>query len=231
MKNIISALLLSLSAAVLAIDMPKDPEKDGGMVKLTGAGKIGLVDCCGLARADLRPVLNEVDMLLNMKVEVSRTDGFSFKDSEAAFKATGANVAVFIVRDTALPFSLVAPEGKWGIVNVAALAGNGEGLFRSRLNLLVFRTLCRVLGAGAARDPGSSNYPCHDLKSLDGIKTLDPSFDALISANEGMKLLGMEQYVYGTYRDACEMDEAPAPTNAVQRAIAEEMKKRAKKGK
>ena len=230
MKNNRKSMIVACVSLVLtsfAIEMPKDAEKDGGIVKLSGAGRVATVVCCDLDAKTFQPALDLVDSLFHLELVAVRRTTFALGDATALLTQSGANAAVFLVDDATLPYSLVAPEAKWGLVNVAALKMDkpSQPIFARRVNLLFMRTICRVLGSDAARSAECCNFPAFDLKGLDGIKGLDPAIEAFINVNESMKHLGLEQTVWGTYRDACEMEMAPPPTNALQRAIADEVKR------
>ena len=226
-RTLMIAACISLAITSFAIELPKDAEKDGGAVKLSGAGKIATIVCCDLDVKTVKPALDLVDALFHLEHVAVRQTTFAVRDATAFLTQSSANAAVFLVDDATLPYSLVAPEAKWGLVNVAALKIDrpSQAIFAKRVNLLFMRTICRVLGSDAARSTECCNFPAFDLKGLDGIKGLDPAIEAFINVNESMKYLGLEQTIWGTYRDACEMEMAPPPTNAVQRTIADEVKR------
>ena len=48
--------------------------------------------------------------------------------------------------------------------------------------------------------------------------------ESFISISESSETLGIEPVEYLTFREACEMENPPTPTNDLQRAIAAEVK-------
>ncbi len=225
----VKVLMTAIVAATvtMAVEIPKDADKDGGAVKLSGAGKVAAVVCCDLDATAIKPSLELIDLRFNLETVCLQRDSFNVGSAAKLLSDTGANIALFIVDELSLPYSLVAPEAKWGLVNVAVIKADHPDttLFTRRLNMLSMRTLCRLLGSDAARARECCNFPAYSLKELDAITGLDPSIEAFININEGMKYLGLEQTVWGTYRDACALEIAKPPTNELQRAIAAEVAK------
>ena len=88
----------------------------------------------------------------------------------------------------------------------------------------MMRGLCRALGSDAARAKTIALAPIHSIEELDKITSLGVGMESFISISESSETLGIEPVEYLTFREACEMENPPTPTNDLQRAIAAEVK-------
>lgn len=201
-----------------------DAAKDGGLVKVAGKGRLAVVDCTsGLRWEKMKPVFDVFDA--NFHIEVVRQKGaaFSVEEADEALRKSGANAALFIGEKADYPLSLMASESKWAFINLAPLKADGTNL-EKRAQVLLMRGLCRALGSDAARAKTIALAPVHALSDLDKITSLGVGMESFISISESSEALGLEPVEYLTFREACELENPPTPTNDVQKAIAAEVK-------
>lgn len=136
--------------------------------------------------------------------------------------------AVIIIADLpGYPSLLVAPENRWVMVNIETL--NEPGLsaqkFTERVHKETWRALAYLMGAA------NSNFDHCLMKSVLSPSDLDSLNVRSISPEPFVKILahaqkiGMKPIRVTTYRKAVEDGWAPAPTNDIQRAIWNELKK------
>lgn len=139
----------------------------------------------------------------------------------AAPKIEG-ELSLYIIDDEKLPMSLVAPEGRWGFVNVAPLAkGRGEKLpfFKARVR----KEIARV--AGILFGGIGSNYRNNLMSLVTKPEDLDKHdsdklpADVMMRSNQFLLGIGVKPFRHTTYRKACQEGWAEPPTNVVQQAI------------
>ena len=157
-------------------------------------------------------------------VNIVKVDGAApdIRTIPASLNGLGANGAIWIVDDPALPISLTAPENGWGILNVAPLLADSPDAAKleKRVSKFVFRTFANINGIG-----DSAMMPACVMKQAVGVEGVDSLVCATYSPEACAKIasfLAMSGYKrcnVGTYYDACEEGWAPPPTNAVQKAI------------
>ena len=201
--------------------------RNGGPVKIGGKGRIAVVDC--RKAADTNDCLFGVEAVRNLfKPEIVFRAGGAFSVSGAgdAVSRSGDNAAVFVVDDPTLPMTLTAAEEKWAMVNAAKARADkpDAARFRRRMGLLFLRQCCRLMGSDATKTPECCLYPAFSLQDLDAIEGPDVAISVFIAISESMSRLGLEGEEIVSYRDACELGKAPAPTNEAQRAIWEKSK-------
>lgn len=146
---------------------------------------------------------------------------------EELLKASGATVAVIIVNDASTPAMLLAPEDRWGVVNVAKLVDDlpsdkAKAKFRpTRAGKEMVRAFSLLCGGGSSQFPGNMmNAPT--LRQLDLTVDTIP-MDMVGYYQEFLKPLGVTPKEYTTYKRACREGWAPTPTNDVQKAIWEKV--------
>ncbi len=140
----------------------------------------------------------------------------------AALASLKAKGAIWIVDSPALPVALVASEDGWAFLNVAPLLADAPApaALQKRVGKFVFRTFANANGIG-----DSPMMPACVMKQAIGVKGVDQllcatySPEACSKISSYLTLAGYKRCRRGTYYDACEEGWAPAPTNAVQKAI------------
>ena len=196
----------------------------GGLVTKVMAGKaIRVVNAQKvIPEASLNEVAEQMTGVLSLPVELMNsleTNPEHLLDEKTA--------AVVIVREAGnTPRLLVAPEDCWAVVNVTALQADRPdvGLLQIRTAKEVWRAMALVLGAS-----DSLLQPClmtsiRSLKDLDGNPCVRLSPYPCNKMIENAGRLGVEMRIRTTYKRACQEGWAPAPTNAVQKAIWEQVK-------
>ena len=138
------------------------------------------------------------------------------------------NAAVIVIGDAAgYPALLVAPESRWALVNVAALAGSGASAetLAERVQRETWRAFGYLMGAANSTSELCLMKPVFSAADLDALKarTLSPETFSKIMT-QALKM-GMKPTRLATYRKAVEEGWAPSPTNDFQRAIWQELKK------
>ena len=114
---------------------------------------------------------------------------------------------------------VVCPEAFKAVVNVKALAVDGAAseVVANRLRKQIIRAALFVVGAGYSPSECLAR-PISSLKELDALNPRMLSAETEIHLNV-MRLLGISEVAFCTYRQACREGWAPPPTNDVQKAI------------
>ena len=139
---------------------------------------------------------------------------FDFKKPEPQGEAS-----VFVVDDPSLPVTLIAPESRWSVCNVAALRSDKIPFFKARVMKTVLRAVVPLLGGA------DSQYPMCVMKSVARVEDLDQfpavqlPVDVVDRLRKNMETFGISPYKRSNYYAACNEGWAPAPTNRYQQAI------------
>ena len=234
-KITLVALIVTLASALVADDyttvrtadgtvtkMKKSEVREriyrhfGGNLKVPGKqkGKVVIVDSASnLPQQSLDAVIKQFDDTIHIAIEVQKGE-FSFESPKIQGEAT-----VFIVDEAELPMSLIAPESRWALVNVAKLKSEKPQFYDARIRKETVRTLVALLGGC------NSTYPDALTGCVLRAEDLDRFADTRLQVEIEQRLpsyiekLGITPYVMTAYRKACEEGWAPAPTNDVQKAI------------
>ena len=135
-------------------------------------------------------------------------------------------LSLYVIDDESMPISLVAPEGRWAFVNVAALAkGRGEktAFLEARVRKELARVSSILFGGIGSTSPGNILSLIKSAEDLDNFNTDKLPVDGLNRSFGFLKQIGVRQYHYVSYRRAVQEGWAPAPTNDVQKAIWDEV--------
>lgn len=141
--------------------------------------------------------------------------------AEAVFKATGANGAVFIIDDPKYPISIIAPESKWGIVNIAPLrkGAKNDAALKKRASRELWRVFYYVAGAADSDVERCLLRPVFSGNDIEALETNTICPTILPKTELHLKAMGIKQWERATFREACEAGWAPAPTNDFQKVI------------
>ena len=204
--------------------------RTGGKLRKPGVGKGKFVVFNGQDRVADDVVFASVKVVANqLKVdaELKRFDGkVSAKNADALLKASGGSSCVFVVEDAESPVTvLTAPESRWSIVNVAALAADNAAtnFVNARVRKEAARGLLFASNAYDAQNAGSLMSYVTSLHDLDDFNGATAPLDVLNRVIRAMPKMGMERWEIRTYHDACEEGWAPAPTNKYQKAVWEKV--------
>ena len=157
-------------------------------------------------------------------IDIKLVEGteFDIKSVPAELESRGAKGAIWIVDSPFLPVCLAATESGWGVLNVAHIVRDNPSpkLQASRVGKLAARLFGMLHGAASP-----ANMPVCVLKNAVGMEGVDGLRSGFISPGAAMRisnyleLAGYKTCNIGSYYEACEEGWAPAPTNAVQKAI------------
>lgn len=197
----------------------------GGFIIQPGTlnGKFAFIDMQNVvahdsivASADSVRVAQRIDVVVQNAVF-----GGDILEMGEAFERSGANGAVFLVDRAGLPTLLIAPEARWGIVNVAALRSDGQDGERlaQRVHKEILRGFAMVCGAADTGIPGCALQPVLSLKDLDDSAAVGISMQRQVEMEEHMQRMGITPFRRISYRQAVREGWAPAPTNEWQQAI------------
>ena len=204
-------------------------EKNGGFVTVKGTPSGSVV------------VLNAQKQVTTDNFEITKSRSFSrldglvkIVDGEAATVATAADLKkkykadfiVFVVDDKALPPSLVAPEARWGIVNVAGLepgAATPE-MVRIRTRNEFARVFSMTCGGYASQFQAPLMNLVKTVDDLDNCLA-DVPVDVSARVISYLNICGIKPEQKVTYRRACQEGWAAQPTNKFQKAVWDEVHK------
>ena len=157
------------------------------------------------------------------KFKISMRDGAAFDLKNPRIEG---NATLFIIDDESMPPILVAPESRWAFVNVAAVAKEKRpAFFEARMKKELSRGFAYLCGAANSQYPQALTRGIVDQRDLDRNPGFGLPVDVLQRFRGYMETLGVRPAIVSTYKKACREGWAPAPTNDVQKAIWEEVRK------
>lgn len=146
-----------------------------------------------------------------------------------------ASVAVFVIDNSEMPVSLVAPEEHWAVVNISKLcAGLPENdLLRGRM--LSARARREVVRALALASGGGSSQFENNIMNVTRIEDLDATqeflpVDVLARVTQHLEQIGVTPAYERFYYIACKEGWAPAPTNEIEKAILQRVQEKRERG-
>lgn len=195
-------------------------KKTGGKLKEpnTQKGRFVYVNC----QKDVAPeFLSEHAQKIStaLKVAIDVEEG-SFALPNPILKG---EACLFIVSDPALPMSLVAPEARWAMINLAPLKTQKKPFFDARVKKELSRGFSFLAGGSNSQFEMALTGCVVKPEGLDEFANEDLPFDVLRRIESYMRGYGIAPYKLTTYRKACQEGWAPAPTNDVQKAIWDEV--------
>ena len=169
-------------------------------------------------------VQKELETVLRFafSVETRKTSTAPLEDAATAVKDTTRTAAVIVICDTpTLPPVLIAPESRWGIVNVAALVTDkpSNDVLETRTRKELWRTFAYLMGAANSTFEHCLMKTVTSLSDLDAFKETVVSPEPLSKVMIHAQKIGIRPLRTVTYKKACEEGWAPAPTNDIQKAI------------
>ena len=212
-------------ATIMAIALRKyggpvtKPGSGEGVIKIVNAQKDVSVN-------SLPDAVTEFTGRFHYSVEITNGEPVTVETAAQRLSAIKANAAVFIVSNKALPRILVSPEEGWAIINASTLKNGAkdDAEVASRLDKEVVRAICFIGGLGQ----GSGMAIMHPVSysvDLDAIPNTRVTGDASKRFALVMPSFGLEPKVVKNYRTAVQEGWAPAPTNDIQRAIWNDVRK------
>lgn len=195
----------------------------GGYVRRpnTGTGKFVFVNAQSGHHND---ILKESAELLekDLAIEITVTSGvFTLSSPVLHGEAT-----LYFVNDAALPTLLVAPEDRWGVVNMAKLGGSDvkPTFLKARTMKELSRGFALLGGAFRSQFERTVTGCVTEPQQLDRLVDAALPFDTCIRIQSYVKGLGITPYKRETYIDACYEGWAPVPKDEVQKAIWKKVK-------
>jgi len=158
---------------------------------------------------------------------VPQADTTPFKAAETLVSTQGVGAGVVIIDDPSMPIELLAPDRRWGILNVAPLKADNPTTEKLELRFtkVYWGIIARTLGAGTSSFPGCVLVPFTDMKELDAIKATRPCPEPFNKMIDTGATYGIGIITITTYRTACQQGWAASPTNDIQRTIWNEVRK------
>ena len=180
----------------------------------TQKGEIAYVNCQSAAKREW--LQESVDNFLRMtQLNVTLKDGkFDLRNPVIV-----GNLSIFIVDEADYPISLIAPEARWGMVNVAKLKTDQENFFRARVKKEISRVFAMLCGGYKSSYPGNLTDAIVKVEELDTHMNDSLPVDVLGRFQLYLEPYGIRPATISTYRNACLQGWAPAPTNEYQKAI------------
>ena len=210
-------LMVAAIAAICGVcAFAEKPAPD--MVVIPGKGKIAFVNAAGVSDSALRGAAENVRNSLMINAEV-KGGNWSFATARKNLSDTGANAAVFVVKDASLPISLIAMEEKWGVVNASGLSDAAISKETLRVGLV-------VLGAAASKNEASVMTPVFSVQELEKMPGDSVTIESLMSIFPTVESLGITQTETVDYACALRRGIAPEPTNDVQRKLKKDYEKK-----
>ena len=126
---------------------------------------------------------------------------------------------LFIVDEDGLPMSLVAPEARWAMMNVAALKADKRPFFEARVKKETFRVLSYLLGVAGSKYPQCITGCVTKAEDLDEILDVKMPLEFEQRFERYLPGLGIVPWKKVSYKKAVQEGWAPTPTNEYQQAI------------
>ena len=249
MKKAISIISCLIGCVVLANSTPNivkkklTPEeraarwhaKTGGML-LSPTSKKGVVAFINMQDKFPRTQIEQVvatlrkDMDVNFQI-LNESPSVSY---EEAFQRSKATIALLIINDSNAPTSLLAPEDRWGVLNIAKL---DKGItdsklsyikFNSRIRKAIMRSLAMLAGGFRSQFPNNI-MAVVKIEDLDAVEEFTPG-DVIMKELDYLNACGVTGERWVTYKKACKQGWAPAPTNEYQKAIWDKVRSEKERG-
>ena len=227
MNKLVAAVsIAALAASTFGQGLMNRPMNEK-MLKATGGwvikpgtqkGEIAYVNCQASAKKEW--IQESIATFAKMtKLNLTLKEGkFDLKSP-----AVQGNLSIFIVEDADLPMSLIAPEAKWGLVNVAKLKSDKEPYFKARVKKELSRVAAMVCGGYKSSYPGNLTDSIVKVEDLDTRMNDALPVDVLGRFPAYLEPYGVTPAQVTTYRNACKQGWAATPTNDFQKAIWEEV--------
>lgn len=213
----------------------KNVEKKGGILERPDSlkGKVAFIDT--QSKADLTATLGDVIEKFTKHVPITLVyEKATAGEPEALRKASKAEFAIIITDEPGKPATLIAPEERWAVVNVAKYDAGLKSIEErkdiynqrcAKAGLKAFMLLC---GGGGSRFPGHVAVATK-IPDLDLAHDQVP-YDIQQGIKSYLKECGVTPRLISTYQRACMEGWAPAPTNDIQKAFYEQAKADKEKG-
>jgi len=203
--------------------------RKGGRIRVPVTGPVILVlnTQQRVADAKIAAIATEIETKMGLAMQCLRAKAMDpMKEAGRRVAEPKVAAALVICDKPGLPMLLVAPEARWAIVNVAALAADSPdgALLSERFEKELWRGFGYLMGAA------HSGFEACVMKSVCQPSDLDQLSGRCVSPEPYIKIqqhalkIGASPFAFTSYRQACEQGWAPAPTNALQQVVWDEVK-------
>ena len=177
----------------------------------------GAVAIVNVAKAAEDAALNELTKTFGDNIHIA----FKIEDGvfDLAKPVIRENATLFVVDDPALPMSLVAPEARWAVVNVAPLKTEKKPYYDARVRKMLARGMLNLLGVANTRIPNGITSCVTKPEDLDEVVYNELPFEPMMNMKDYFVRYGIVPYKLSTYLEACEQGWAHSPTNKWQQKI------------
>ena len=231
MKNIIIAALAAVSLTATAADAPFKPKENrklkamGGTIMVPNSMKGHIL----VANMQMKVPASELEKTVKQLIGMTRLDirfmnvagEVSPSVANKKVKELGANAVIFITDSDKCDVSLLcAPENGWSIINSSVVTkdAKNEIFAAARLRKELMRGFFAATGAMNSRYPGTIMNYIGKPSDLDKLVEEIP-VDMSMRTIDYLAKMGVTPVQYTTYQRAVQNGWAPAPTNAIQKAI------------
>lgn len=188
--------MIILAIGLMAVSFARAEGNVDDKVKIGGEGVLAFVNACGVEDSPLQIASRKIGNLLMIHTSI-QTGAWHFVEARKDFANTKATAAVFIVKDKAMPLSLVAMEERWGMVNA-------EGLSSESLEKEALRVAIVVLGGAGSKYSASTMRPVFSAEELEKKAGDVVTFDSLMAMSSYIPEMGFKQYRMMNREDAIE---------------------------
>lgn len=156
-----------------------------------------------------------------------RESDFNIVLKDGAFNLPAPEIVgemtIYVADDTKLPRVLIAPEDRWGMVNVAPLHTEKSAFFEARVKKELARGFSMLCGGMTSNYKLSLVGAIVKPEGLDVFPNEHLPVDILMRMPTYMEAWGVTPAVKRPYKIACQEGWAPQPTNKVMQAIWDEV--------
>ncbi len=193
----------------------------GGIVRKTeGKGRIVYANLQQtVVTADIAETMNVLGKYLRVNIDTLDAKSDDVADVNKYLLDNKAKAVVIVVDNATDPSILVAPEEKWAKVNIGKFKDKNV---KSRAQMELLRAFCYLCGGIGSEYNNPLTGFIGNPAQLDDSPVAELPIDVVNRFTPYLKQLGVIPYIESTYRKACREGWAPAPTNAVQKAIWED---------
>ena len=207
----------------------QENKKYGGMVTKPNSskGRIVIVNSQNEVPLDvLTEALEQFKLSLRVDFEVQSYYGMPVLPTDARSKFN-ANAVIVVKNEEPQATLAVFPDQNYAEINLRPLfnvAPTNE-ISRARVQKELIRAVAYVCGAASSPRPESLTGNISSLKDLDAIPNHQLPPDIVKRLQTHLPQMGVTPVTRATYLKACQEGWAPAPTNDIQRAIWNEVRK------
>lgn len=194
----------------------------GGMVRKTeGKGRVVYANLQQTVETkDIAKTMNVLGKYLHVRIDTLDAKSGDVADVNKYLLSNEAKAVVIVVDNATDPSILVAPEEKWAKVNIGKFKDKNV---KSRAQMELLRAFCYLCGGIGSEYNNPLTGFIGNSAQLDDSPVAELPIDVVNRFTPYLKQLGVIPYIETTYRKACREGWAPAPTNAVQKAIWEDI--------